>query len=106
MNIGIVGAGTMAEAIIKGLLVKHLCGPESLVASTPREERRTYLQYEYGIRTVRDNREAVKGASSVILGVKPQTIATVLPELAPVLEPDQALISIAAGILIAYPPAR
>lgn len=98
MKIGIVGAGSMAEAIIKGLLARRLCGPEMLVASAPREERRAFLQYEYGIRTVRDNADAVRGASTVILGVKPQTVQHVLPELAPVLEPRQALVSIAAGI--------
>jgi len=100
MRIGIVGAGTMAEAIIKGLLGKKLCGPEELVASAPREERRAFLQYEYGIRTVRDNAEAASGASTVILGVKPQTVSTVLPELRAVLT-GKALVSIAAGITMA-----
>jgi pyrroline-5-carboxylate reductase len=98
MRIGIVGAGTMAEAIIKGLLGKNLCGPDRLVASAPREERRTFLQYEYGIRVVRSNAEAVAGASSVILCVKPQTVPTVLPELRPHLDNSQVLISIAAGV--------
>ncbi|HWE60270.1 MAG TPA: pyrroline-5-carboxylate reductase [Chloroflexota bacterium] len=100
MKIGIVGAGTMAEAIIKGLLGKELCGPELLVASAPREERRTFLQYEYGIRTVRENVDAIDGASTVILCVKPQTAATVLPELRAALQPQQALVSIAAGVTL------
>src|SRR5579871_1487935 len=100
MRIGIVGAGTMAEAIIKGLLGKNLCGPDRLVASAPREERRTFLQYEYGVRAVRSNAEAVAGASSVILCVKPQTVPTVLPELRPHLEDRQVLISIAAGVTL------
>src|SRR5579871_1241517 len=98
MRIGIVGAGTMAEAIIKGLLGKGLCGPDRLIASAPREERRTFLQYEYGIRTVRANAEAAAGASTVILCVKPQTVPAVLPEIRPVLDADQALISVAAGV--------
>jgi len=98
MKIGIVGAGTMAEAIIKGLLGRNLCGPEMLVASAPREERRAFLQYEYGIRAVSGNAEAVAGASTVILCVKPQTVAAVLPELRAVLQPRQALVSVAAGV--------
>lgn len=101
MKIGIVGAGTMAEAIIKGLLGRNLCGPEMLVASAPREERRAFLQYEYGIRAVSDNAEAASGASTVILCVKPQTVATVLPELRAVLQPRQALVSVAAGVPLA-----
>ncbi|MDB5075159.1 MAG: pyrroline-5-carboxylate reductase [Chloroflexi bacterium] len=98
MRIGIVGAGTMAEAIIKGLLGKELCGPDKLVASAPREERRTFLQYEYGIRTVQSNLEAVAGASTVILCVKPQTVPTVLKELKDVLQEGQVLVSVAAGV--------
>jgi pyrroline-5-carboxylate reductase len=98
MKIGIVGAGTMAEAIIKGLLGKNLIGPELLVASAPREERRTFLQYEYGIRVVRNNADAVTNASTVILCVKPQTVQAVLPELREALHPEQALVSVAAGV--------
>lgn len=98
MRIGIVGAGTMAEAIIKGLLGKDLCGPDRLIASAPREERRTFLQYEYGIRTVRSNAEAAAGASTVILCVKPQTVPAVLPDLCEVLNESQVLVSIAAGV--------
>jgi pyrroline-5-carboxylate reductase len=98
MRIAIVGAGTMAEAIIKGLLGKQLCGPDRLVASAPREERRAFLQYEYGIRTVQSNRDAVEGASTVILSVKPQTVPTVLKELNDVLEEPQVLVSVAAGV--------
>lgn len=101
MRIGIVGAGTMAEAIIKGLLQRGVCTPEALIASAPREERRTYLQYEYGIRAVERNQDAARGASTVILGVKPQTVSKVLPELRDVLEPRQALVSIAAGVTLA-----
>jgi pyrroline-5-carboxylate reductase len=98
MQIGIVGAGTMAEAIIKGILGKELCEPDRLVASAPREERRTFLQYEYGIRTVQSNTEAVAGASTVILCVKPQTVPTVLKELKSALDESQALVSVAAGV--------
>jgi pyrroline-5-carboxylate reductase len=98
MQIGIVGAGTMAEAIIKGILIKELCEPERLVASAPREERRAFLQYEYGIRTVQSNTEAVAGASTVILCVKPQTVPTVLKELKSALDETQALVSVAAGV--------
>ncbi|MGH2345193.1 MAG: pyrroline-5-carboxylate reductase family protein, partial [Chloroflexota bacterium] len=98
MRIGIVGAGTMAEAIIKGLLSKQVCGVEELVASAPREERRAFLQYEYGVRAVLNNAEAIRDASTVILCVKPQTVHAVLPELRSAMNKGQALVSIAAGI--------
>lgn len=98
MRISIVGAGTMAEAIIKGILGKGLCDADRLVASDPRDERRTFLQYEYGIRTVQSNVEALANASTVILCVKPQTVPTVMKELRGTLDEKQALVSIAAGV--------
>jgi pyrroline-5-carboxylate reductase len=98
MRIGIIGAGAMAEAIIKGLLTNRLCGVDELVASAPREERRDFLHAEYGIRAVHDNSEAICNASTVILCVKPQTVSVVLPELQATMNKSQALISIAAGI--------
>ncbi len=100
MRIAIVGAGIMAEAIIKGILGKGVCGPDSLVASDPRDERRTFLQMQYGIRLHESNVEAVAGATIVIMAVKPQNVPTVLKELGDVLTDDQALISIAAGIAL------
>ncbi len=100
MRIAIVGAGIMAEAIIKGILGKGLCGPDSLVASDPRDERRTFLQMQYGIRLHESNVDAIEGATVVILAVKPQNIPAVLKDLGPVLTTDQALISIAAGIAL------
>ena len=100
MRIAIVGAGIMAEAIIKGILGKGLCGPDALVASDPRPERRTFLEMQYGIRLHESNVAAVAGATVVIMAVKPQNVPTVLKELAPVLLPDQAFISIAAGVAL------
>jgi len=99
MRIAIIGAGIMAEAMIKGILGKGLCKPDALVASDPRDERRAFLEMEYGIRLSASNVEAVKGASVVIMAVKPQNASTVLSDLESVLIEDQAFISIAAGIL-------
>jgi pyrroline-5-carboxylate reductase len=100
MRIAIVGAGIMAEAIIKGILGKGLCGPDALVASDPRDERRAFLQKAYGIRLYESNVEVVSSATVVIMAVKPQNVPTVLADLGPVLTEDQAFISIAAGIAL------
>lgn len=52
------------------------------------------------------NRDAVRGAGVVILGVKPNQIGSLLDEIADDLEPDAVLISVAAGIEIATIEAR
>jgi len=87
----------MAEAMIAGLLRGRFVGPEQLVASHPRADRREQLARDYGIRLVGTNSDAVAGADIVVLGIKPQMLARVGRELAPALADGQLVISIIAG---------
>ena len=97
MRVGIVGAGVMAEAMIAGLLADRAIGPEQLVASHPRKERREALAAEHGITTVAGNVDAVKGADIVVLAVKPQMLTSVMRQLGPALATEQVVLSIVAG---------
>ena len=99
-TIGFVGAGNMAEAMIRGLLRGRVFAPQQVVASAPREERRRELAETYGIRATQDNREAA-GQAIVVLSVKPQIIGRVLDEVAEAIRADALVISIAAGVPVA-----
>lgn len=99
-NITIIGAGTMGEALIKGLLRQALIEPQNLVATGPRAERRAKLAERYGVRTEADNVAAVQGAAVVFLSVKPQVLPRVLEELHGYIPADALLFSIAAGVQI------
>jgi len=96
-SIATVGSGVMAEAIIAGLLRGNLVGPDQVVASHPRADRREALERSHGIRTVESNAEAVEGADILLLGIKPQMLARVGRELRGHLRPGQLVISILAG---------
>jgi pyrroline-5-carboxylate reductase len=96
-TIATIGSGVMAEAIVAGLLRGGLVDPARIVASHPRAERRAELETSFGIRAVEGNVEAVGGADVVILAIKPQMLARVGAEIAPVLRPGQLVISILAG---------
>jgi pyrroline-5-carboxylate reductase len=98
LRVSFVGAGTMAEAIIRGLLQRKVVEPGDVVASAPRAERRAYLAETYGLRAVAQNAEAARDVDVVLLCVKPQTVPHVLPELREVLDTRQLVISIAAGV--------
>ncbi len=87
----------MAEAMIAGLLRGEEVGPEQIVASHPRQERREYLRREHGVQAVESNVDAVRNADVVVLGIKPQMLARVGRELAPELRDGQLVISIIAG---------
>lgn len=96
-RVALVGAGNMAEALIRGLLEAGLLAPSEIVASAPRRERREELERTYGIRAVHDNQECVDGADVIVLAVKPQILDRVLREIAPAVKPEALIISIAAG---------
>jgi pyrroline-5-carboxylate reductase len=104
-SISFIGAGNMAEAMIRGLLRGKVFAPDKVTASAPREERRRELEEKFGIRAVADNREAARG-DIVVLSVKPQILSRVLDEIGDVIDPEALVISIAAGVPVAAIQAR
>jgi pyrroline-5-carboxylate reductase len=93
-----LGGGNMAEALIKGLISGLGVDPQQVIATDILPERRQYLHATYGIATSDDNCHAVQASQVIVLAVKPQTIPTVLKTIAPVIQNDKLVISIAAGI--------
>lgn len=97
-RIAFVGAGNMARALIEGLLASHTALPGQLSASDPAPAARAWLAERHAIAVTADNGEAVANADVVVLAIKPQAFAQVLPALAPGLPADALVISIAAGV--------
>jgi pyrroline-5-carboxylate reductase len=100
-QLAFVGSGTMAEAMIKGILQQKLVVAERVVASGPRPERGRELEQRYGVRWTTSNVEAVNGANVVILSVKPQVLPRVLAELHGKVSAEALVLSIIAGARIA-----
>ena len=100
-RIGFLGAGNMAEALMKGLLRGGHCDPSQVAASAPREERVAELRERYGIFATQKNLELVERSDIVVLSVKPQIMRKVLDEIGEKLAPETLVISVAAGIPIA-----
>ena len=96
-QIGFLGAGNMAEALIKGLLAAKFVTPAQILGSEPRALRRAELENRYGVRTVASNPEVAAGADILVLSVKPQIIQKVLAEVRSAIRPGTLCISIAAG---------
>ena len=99
-TIGVIGAGNMAEAMIKGILIEKLVQPEQILASHPGAERRNLLHERYGIRTTVDNRAAARDADILILSVKPQVLPRVMQDIRLDLRPGALVLSIVAGARI------
>lgn len=96
-RIAFVGAGVMAESIIAGLVAREMVTPAQIVASHPREDRRVQLAAKHGITVRESNQDAIKEADIILLTIKPQVMQAVMTELSTALQPEQTVISIAAG---------
>jgi pyrroline-5-carboxylate reductase len=97
-TIGFIGAGNMAEAIIKGLISRGVVTPQRLVASDVLAERRAYIADTYRVTVEEDNRLLVEKADVLVLAVKPQVTAPVLQFAGAGMGPNKLLVSIVAGI--------
>jgi pyrroline-5-carboxylate reductase len=93
-----VGAGTMAEALVHGIIrAKLLPSPCLRVTDTDRR-RLDHFQATFGVTGFERNSDGVRGAQVVVLAVKPQVMADVLKDIGSELAPATLVVSIAAGI--------
>jgi len=99
-SIGFIGAGNMAEALIKGLIKSRLYTPSQLSASDTNLVQLNTKSVNYGIKTYDSNTDLVKSSTIILLSVKPQIIKDVLSEINDYLTSNHLIISIAAGISI------
>lgn len=101
-RIAILGAGTMGEAILGGLLATGQVPREHLVVTARRADRAREVAERHGVRAVTDNAEAARSSDLAILCVKPQVAHKVCtgPGLAEALR-GRLLVSIAAGLRLA-----
>ena len=94
-TLAVIGAGNMAEALLRGALAAKLLDPRKVTAADPSAARREVFG-GLGVRTAPDNRAAVKDAEAVVLAVKPQQLGAVLAEVGAAAA-GKLVISIVAG---------
>jgi pyrroline-5-carboxylate reductase len=99
-TVAVLGAGKMGQAIVSGLL-RAGWSKDSVVATARSAERAAELREAYGVR-VRPNAEAVVGADVVVVAVKPQDAGALLEELGGVFDGGAPVVSICAGLPVAF----
>ena len=99
-TIGFIGAGNMAEAMIKGILRKELVAATDIFAADPRQERLAYLVDKYGIRTTTANRDVAQSADVLVLSIKPQVLPKVMKGITKDVQDEALVLSIIAGARI------
>ncbi len=97
-RIGFIGAGNMAEAIIKGLIDSGRVKPPEITASDTNFEHLNVIVERHGIEGHNKNFEVVRHSDVIVLAVKPQVMGDVLDDIAGEITGEKLVVSIAAGI--------
>lgn len=97
-TISFIGAGNMASAIIGGMLDNgYQAG--NIWVSAPDDSHLQALRDRFAVSVTTDNRHCAQQADMVVLAVKPQVMAEVCRDIAPVVQNTRPLmVSIAAGL--------
>lgn len=103
MKVAFVGAGSMAEAIIAGLVNKQICeGTNIYITNRENEDKMNDLENKYGIQPTYQMEELLKDADLVILAVKPNDAEAVLQKIKPYIDSKTVLVSVMAGISMQF----
>ena len=99
-KIGIIGVGNIGASILRGLLTAE---PTSKIFITDAEnEKRRFFEADLGtdsrVVVCETNEEVAENAEVTILAVKPNDMSVVVKEIAPFMNEDKILISVAAGV--------
>ena len=100
-RIAVIGGGNMGKAMIEGLLNRGHSSEEILLVEilpNVREE----LEKAYCISTAETIEGAISAYAIILIAVKPQDVKKILVALAEHVSERQLLISVAAGISLAY----
>jgi pyrroline-5-carboxylate reductase len=100
-TIGFIGSGNMAEALIKGILTAGVYAPGDIFISDIRKERLEELTRKYGVVAMDTNARLAQCSKTIVLSVKPQTMANALDSIKGAGINGKLVISIAAGVKVA-----
>lgn len=97
-----VGAGSMAEAIIAGIVNKSVMRAKDIyVMNKSDEDRLIYMQNTYGVSIVSAERNELSDAGLFILATKPKDIHQAMADIVNHMNDDAAALSVIAGVSIA-----
>ena len=101
-ELGILGAGTMAEAIVRGILTRRFLDKKQILAADVASARREFFARELGVQAVADNSGVARQSRVLLLCVKPQQMQAALAGIGAVMNPQTLVISIAAAVTTAF----
>jgi pyrroline-5-carboxylate reductase len=101
-RIGFIGAGNIAESMIRGFITSGHIDPGHIMIADVRPEQLERIHQTLGPTVAVSNRELAEQASIVFLAVKPAQVQNVAREISEVVRASQCVVSIAAGTSLAH----
>jgi pyrroline-5-carboxylate reductase len=100
-KIVMVGAGSMGEALISGMVESHLIQSKNIWATNRTNEKRLLeLNEQYGITITYDLEKLFEGTDVVVLAMKPKDALSAIKQIRGHLTKQMLIISVLAGISI------
>lgn len=96
MNLGFIGMGNMAEAIVKGIIQKGGIPAGNVYAFDPDTKKLRKMAEELGFNPCKSNEDLVDACDMVLVAVKPYLVEKILAPLEDKLK-GKALLSVAVG---------
>ncbi|TYS57719.1 pyrroline-5-carboxylate reductase [Sutcliffiella horikoshii] len=101
--IGFIGAGSMAEAMISGIVASEIIPANNVVVSNRSNiDRLMELEDKYGVRGVMKQDLNLSELDIIVLAMKPKDIEIALASLKDQLNSSQLLLSVLAGVTTSY----
>ena len=98
-SVAFIGAGSMAEAMISGIVNTGYLSSNQIIVTNRRNQRRLQdLQEAYGIKGICREELNFDNIDIFILAMKPKDVDSTLNFLSNKLKPNQVILSVAAGI--------
>ncbi|MBP1999596.1 pyrroline-5-carboxylate reductase [Paenibacillus shirakamiensis] len=98
------GAGSMAEAIVRGLINRAVAEPQQIAMfNRSNAERLDYLAQTYNVQvghSAEQKQSMLQRSPILVLAMKPKDAAEALKALGPILHEDQLVVSVIAGLSI------
>jgi pyrroline-5-carboxylate reductase len=97
-GLGFIGAGNMAEAMIRGILKAKLIPPREVVVLDVRSERVKEMGRRFGVSVARGMPDLFRKCDTIVFAVKPQIVGEVLRDVPADAVRGKLFVTIVAGV--------
>jgi pyrroline-5-carboxylate reductase len=98
LKVGFIGAGNMAQAMIKGMLQSGNISPARIYVSSRTSQKPQKVRDLFNIQVCSNNEDLVEKCDVAVLAMKPQDLISAIEPISNLFGPEKIVISLAAGI--------